>query len=175
MFLNFILIGNIISLIGMSIFTLSSLAKTKKGLLIFQCISHTLTIIAQAFTTQFAGLVQDFINIVRNLFVITNKNNKIISIILITLGFTVGLSINYLFNNNDFVGYLPVFSTLIYSIIVMIPRINVIYIKSSMILTGTCWAIYSFCYLNYVMGAFNIVAICIAISQILIILLKKKK
>lgn len=175
MFLNFVLIGNVISFIGMSFFVLSSLAKTKKSLLSIQSISHILNAIAEAFTKQFAGIVQDLINLIRNIVVMLNKNNKFISIFLITLGFSVGIIVNYFFNNNDLIGYLPVFATLMYSIIVMIPNINIVYIKLTMIVSSICWATYSFFYLNYVMGAFNVVSVFVTISQIIMIMIKKKK
>jgi len=175
MLLNIVIVGNVLSLIGMSLFVLSSLPKTKNKILITQNFSHFFNACAEACTKQYAGVVQEFINFIRNLVVIKNKNNKYILILLIALGLIIGILVNVFFNNNDLIGYLPILSTFGYSIIVLIKDIKVLYIRLAVMVSSTCWAIYGFCYLNYVMMIFNIASFIITLIQVIILLFFTKK
>ena len=170
----------IISTIGLIVFTLSSALKRKKLLIGAQSISNVLLGISDALIFAWAGLAQDVINLIRNLFVLKNWINKTISIIFIIVSFVAGVAVFLLaFDQNDLVkswgGLLPMIATVQYSIVVILPKSGVISIKLSLIISSLCWCIYGVIIKMYTITFFNGLAIILAIVTIILYFVNKRK
>lgn len=170
----------IISTIGLIVFTLSSALKRKKLLIGAQSISNVLLGISDALIFAWAGLAQDVINLIRNLFVLKNWINKTISIIFIIVSFVAGVAVFLLaFDQNDLVkswgGLLPMIATVQYSIVVILPKSGVISIKLSLIISSLCWCVYGVIIKMYTITFFNGLAIILAIVTIIIYFVNKRK
>lgn len=172
--MTFIIIGNILTALGMTLFFLSSFLKTKKKILIFQTGNHTLSSIGQLFLNQYSGAIQDFVSIIRNICIIFNKNTKFLNYFFIILGLALGVGFNVWLNYNKtfdlIMGFLPVFASLQYSVIILLPNVKVYQIKLSMILSCICWTIYGLIYLNYSMAISNFI---ILIANVVILIRAK--
>ena len=145
-----VLIAYIISTIGFILFTLASALRKKEKILTLQSIGNLFCAISEIMTQAWAGLAQDAVNFVRNVFVLSKKMTKILSVIFIVLAFLVGMLVIILDLNSDnpktvanaWYGLLPMFATVEYSIIVLIPDVKVSLIKISLMVSSFCWAIY---------------------------------
>ena len=144
--------------------------KEKKQILITQNANHFLNGIAQALMQGYSGMIQDFVSFVRNIVILFNKNNKLLSIIFIVLGLTLGL----IFNNNGWLGLLPVISSLVYSVVVLFSN-NEIIIKIIICINNICWAIYCYAILLYTGLIFNIVALVFAIISLIYCMINTNK
>ena len=160
-------IGNAIAFVGMTLFVLSSVFNSKKKILITQSTSHVVNMASELCLGQYTAVVQEIIDFTRNLVAIRKTNNKILNIILIVLGVVVGVLVNVFINNNDPFGYLPIFASLEYSIVILMPKVKVWHIKCAMLVSTLCWAIYGLVYQNYVMLAFNILSFVITIITLI--------
>ena len=129
--------------IGMSIFFLSALMKTKTRLLIAQSIAHAFNIVSWAIMGAWTAIVPEATNATRNLFILGKKNTKIVSILLIVISTLIGVLINIFADGNQLIGYLPIFASFQFSVVVLIPNIKLPYVKMSMIVSNICFIIFS--------------------------------
>lgn len=183
----YLIIANILSLIGNMLFTLSSVFKTKKKILIFQNSNYILAIISEAMTEAYSGLVQESMSLVRNIILLFLKtNNKIIklitTLICVVIAVAVGILINIFVSNNVWYGYLPVFGTIVYSTAVILAfMLNITEIKSELIIklgliiNAVLWCIYGYFVLLYPIMIFNIITIILCIISLIRIYLVLKK
>ena len=162
------IIAYILSIIGYLFFVLSCALKKKNQMLITQNGNHLLNGIAQAIMQGYSGMIQDIISFSRNIFILFNKNNKILSFIFIALGLSLGI----IFNNNGWLGLLPVISSLIYSIIVLFSN-NVIIIKTAICFSNVCWAIYCYAIVLYTGLIFNVIALVFSIISLAHCIIKR--
>ncbi len=174
--------GNILTLIGMSLFFISSFCKRKKDIILLQTGNHSISLIGECLLGQVSGAVQDGVSILRNIFILLNKNNKYWNIFFIVLGVVLGTIFNIVFQlDNPFligIGFLPVIASFQYSIIVLMPNIKVPFIKASMGFSCICWTIYGLFLKNYSMALTNsiiLIATIISLIQYFISNRKGKK
>ncbi len=127
--------GNILTLIGMSFFFISSFLKKKRD------------------------IVQDGVSVIRNIFIVCNKNNKYWNIFFIVLGVVLGTILNVVLQLDSpmmiALGFLPVFAAFQYSIIILLPNVKVPWIKASMACSCVCWTVYGLFLKNYSMALTN--------------------
>lgn len=141
------IIVNVISGIAMIIFIIASMLKSKKKILSWQCVAHSMFVVIEIITKAWSSIVQETIGITRNLLTLTKKNSKAISIILIVLGAVFGIAVNIIFKEEgmpwygSWVGYLPVIANLEYSIVVLRKKSGVKAIKMSFAISSVLWGI----------------------------------
>ena len=174
----FLIIANVLSFIGNALFTLSSILKSKKKILLFQSTNHVLAIISEIMTTAYSGVVQEVVALIRNFVMLfVDSKNKIlkliITIVCVLIAVVVGIIINYYLSDNVWYGYLPVIATIIYSTGVTIAfMINMhelqceFVIKLSLILNGILWGTYGFFVKLYPIMIFNGLTIILSIISI---------
>lgn len=171
--------GNILTLIGMILFVISSFCTRKKDILLFQTGNHSLSVIGEAFLGQISGAIQDGVSILRNIFILLNKNNKVWNIIFIATGAILGTLFNVIFQLDEpvlmAVGFLPVIASLQYSIVVLLPKVKVPQIKASMAFSSICWLIYGLFLKNYSMAIFNAIIFTVSIVSFILYFIKRSQ
>lgn len=167
--------GVLIGGLAMFVFLISSLLKTKRQILLDQTFAHTLLIISEAIMKTYSSIVQELVSIIRNLFVIKNKNTKVVNIILILIGTIFGLVINIVVDGNSWYGYLPIIANFEYSVVVISPFNRPKYIKLSLALSSYLWAIFFLVTANYLAGIFNVITATISLVSSLYLLIKDLK
>ena len=182
-----LIIANVLSFIGNALFTLSSILKSKKKILLFQSTNHVLAIISEIMTTAYSGVVQEVVALIRNFVMLfVDSKNKIlkliITIVCVLIAVVVGIIINYYLSDNVWYGYLPVIATIIYSTGVTLAfMINMhelqceFVIKLSLILNGILWGTYGFFVKLYPIMIFNGLTIILSIVRVFVIHNKNKK
>lgn len=166
----------VISIIGYALFAIASGLKKKNQLLICQSTANVLCAVAEGMTHLWSGLVQDAINFIRNVFVLKKWMNLVLAIFFIILGIGVGVFVFiYDFENAKWWGILPVIATAEYSIIILIPKVNIPTIKVSLMVSNTCWAIYGYGMAFYPTMAFNILSFVLATYSLIMYFVRKKK
>lgn len=173
------IVGNILTLIGMILFVISSFCNKKRDILLFQTGNHALSVIGESFLGQISGGIQDGVSIIRNIFILCHKNNKVWNIVFIVLGVVLGTVFNIVFQLDDpfmiGIGFLPVFASFQYSIVVLLPNMKVPHIKSSLAVSSICWCIYGLFSKNYPMAVFNIIIFVSSIVSVIIYFVRKEK
>lgn len=184
-----LLVANILSLIGNALFTLSSIFKKKRNILLMQSSNYILAIIAEYLQKAYSGMVQEGVSLIRNIILLfVRTKNKIVKLVItitcVSVAVTVGIIINYKSNDNVWYGYLPIMGTIIYSSGVIISfMIEMREIKSELIikialgLNSIVWALYGFFIQLYPILIFNIITLVLVIISIIriSIVLKKEK
>ena len=174
-----IIIANVLSFIGNTLFTLSSILKSKKKILIFQSTNHVLAIVSEILTAAYSGVVQEVVALIRNFVMLfVDAKNKIakliITIICVLIAVIVGILINYYLSDNVWYGYLPVIATVIYSTGVTIAFMVKMHelqcefvIKVALIFNGILWGTYGFFVKLYPIMIFNVITIILSIISII--------
>lgn len=174
-----LIIANILSFIGNLLFSLSSILKSKKKILLFQSTNHVLAIISEILTTAYSGVVQEVVALVRNFVLLfVDSKNKIAKLIItvscVIVAVVVGVIINYNFSSNVWYGYLPIVATVIYSTGVIIAFMVNMYelqcefiIKVALIINGILWGTYGFFVQLYPIMIFNVLTIVLCIISII--------
>ena len=164
--------GNILTLIGMSFFFISSFLKKKRDIVLTQTGNHAISLIGQCLLGQVSGAVQDGVSVIRNIFIVCNKNNKYWNIFFIVLGVVLGTILIVVLQLDSpmmiALGFLPVFAAFQYSIIILLPNVKVPWIKASMACSCVCWTVYGLFLKNYSMALTNsiiFIATIIALIQ----------
>ena len=109
-----ILIGNICCILAMLADSFSSTRKTRKNIMLAQCLSCLFYFAAGIVLKGYSAAVQNAVGIIRNLVAIPEKSYKWLEYLLIALAFGLGVY----FNNLGWLGLLPVIGNLEYSIAV---------------------------------------------------------
>ena len=179
-----ILIANIIAGIGLVVFCISCLFKSKKKVLITQTINNLgFSIASEIILKAYVGLVSDVIAGVRNLLVIFKKNNKVVNYVVIILGLAVSIvayylenewsTFNYFISHYQWIGILPIIANLQYSIVVMKDFKNPLVLRFSLIFSTAIWTIYCITKRSYVGAVFNIITAIINIVMVIMIFKNK--
>lgn len=154
-----IIIGNLFGFISSIFLGLSVYKKSKKSMLLYQSIDATFAFCSCIILGGLNGALNNFIGILRNIFLIKTKCNNFIKLSLISLSITIGL---YNFYNLNHVWYelLPIIASLIYSITLFYIK-NYDICKFSLIINRIFWIIYLFIIKSY---ASCIVSVILAIN-----------
>ena len=174
-----LIIANILSLLGNICFTTSALFKSKRKIILFQSLNHTLSLISEVLTKAYSGVVQDAVSLVRNFVLLFIKDNSkrikiLISIICAIACVSIGVWVNIAFSDNIWYGYLPIIANLEYSIIIIIPFV----IKVSLLISGILWGMYGFFIQLYpimIFNGINVLLCTIAIIRITVTVIKRQK
>ena len=182
-----LIIANVLSFIGNALFTLSSIFKSKKKIILCQSSNYVLAIISEFMTGAFSAMVQEGMSLLRNIILLFAKTkNKIVKLVItlicVTISVVVGIIINYYFSGNVWYGYLPIMGTIVYSTAVILAfMINMSEVKAELVLkigliiNSIIWSIYGFYVKLYPIGIFNIITIIICIISIIRIIIITKK
>ena len=169
------IIANILSLIGNTLFTASSIFKEKKKILLLQNSNYVLAIISEYMTKAYSGMVQESMSLIRNLILLFVKDNNkkvklIITLICVTIAVTAGILINIFYSGNVWYGYLPVLGTIVYSTAIILAfminfsAINAeLVIKIGLFINSFIWATYGLFVNLYPILVFNIITIILCI------------
>ena len=93
-----LIIANILSLIGNTLFTLSSIFKEKNKILLLQNSNYVLAIISEYMTAAYSGMVQESMSLLRNIILLFVKTNSkkvklIITLSCVIIAVTAGIII----------------------------------------------------------------------------------
>ncbi|MBO5414387.1 MAG: YgjV family protein [Bacilli bacterium] len=158
-----VVIGNIISLLASVLMTYSGYIKSKGKFLIVQIVQMSLSALSNFILGGITGTIINLVNIIRNVLCYKNKLNKYSIILILTLS----ISLSLYFNNLNFIGLLPLLSTILYTTLMNIKNIKKF--KYLTITTMLLWLIYDICIMNYVSALFDLLTIgsnSIAIYQL---------
>ena len=182
-----LIIANVLSFIGNTMFTLSALLKSRRKILLFQSSNHVLAIVSEYLTNAFSAMAQESISLVRNFIFLFIKDNKkmlkfIISILLLVTGATLGVLLNIYLSDNVWYGYLPVLGNLVYSSFVILAFMlnvnelnSVLIIKIGLFVNSILWGIYGYFVMLYPILIFNAInTVFCVISFIRVMIIKKK-
>ncbi len=182
-----LIIANVLSFIGNSLFTLSAILKSKRKILLFQSSNHVLAIVAEFLTKAYSGMVQEGVSLIRNtifLFVKTEKKiiKLIISLACMALAVTLGILFNIWFSEGVWYGYLPTVGGFIYSTFVILAfmlNINELraefILKIGLALNSICWGVYGYFVILYPIMIFNAINFVLCIVSFVRIYITVKK
>lgn len=182
-----LIIANVLSLIGNALFTLSSILRNKKKILLCQSSNYVLAVISEFMTKAYSGMVQEAMSFIRNIILLFVKSkNKIakliITLICVTIAVVAGILINIFVSDNVWYGYLPVCGTIVYSTAVILAfMINCheitseFIIKIGLLINSFIWTSYGFFVKLYPIMIFNIITIILCIISIIRIVIIVKK
>ena len=172
---NIEIIYNVVALVGMSFFFVSALMKTKVRLLVMQCIAHIINMVSWAIMGAWTAIIPEFTNVVRNGFILGKKNTRLVSVLLIVISTIIGVLINVFADGNTLIGYLPIFASLQYSVVVLIPNVKLPYVKLSMALSNICFIIFSIITKNYVFAACNALTCITSITSVILYYVRRNE
>lgn len=182
-----LIIANVLSLIGNALFTLSSILRNKKKILLCQSSNYVLAVISEFMTKAYSGMVQEAMSFIRNIILLFVKSkNKIakliITLVCVTIAVVAGILINIFVSDNIWYGYLPVCGTIVYSTAVILAfMINCheitseFIIKIGLLINSFIWTSYGFFVKLYPIMIFNIITIILCIISIIRIVIIVKK
>lgn len=154
-----LILGNILTGIGMSMMFSSTFLKTKKGMLRLQIFCHACACAAGILVKGYAGAVQDAVAFVRNIFVLKGWDRRIFKVLFVAVSLLGGLALN----NMGLVGVPPVITSSAYAAAVVWDKSNEKTLKLIIISTSVSWALYGFALKNYVNCVANIMTLIAAI------------
>lgn len=141
-----IILGNITSLLSCLLDSYSATKSSKRGMLRIQCFSVIIYTISNSLLKAYSTVVQNLCALVRNILAAKGIENKIIEYIIIAAAFILGIY----FNNLGFIGLLPVFGNVEYSICMFALKDNIKGIKISFLICNICFVILNIYIKNYV-------------------------
>lgn len=143
--------------------------KNKKKIVFWQGVQIFLSIITNIMLGSFSGALNNFVGFIRNVLCykekFTNSLKAILMIIIIVL--------TLFFNNNGWIGWLPVLSSCVYTI--NMNEKNIIKFKCIIIFTMFCWCVHDFYMMAYTSAIFNVANIIMNIFSIVSIKKEEKK
>ncbi len=185
-----LIIANILSFIGNFLFTLSSILRGKKKILLCQSSNYIFSVISEFMMGAYSGMIQEGMSFFRNISLLFVKNKKKSIKLLVTLIFVIsavvaGILINIFYSDNVWYGYLPVCGTIVYSTAVILGfMLNVSEVKAEVIIkiglltNSFIWTAYGFFVKLYPIMIFNMITIIlciISLTRLKIITNKNKK
>ena len=152
--MNTVVIANIISLFGSVLMVLIGLVRTRKNILITQCVSFGLLGVSNVILGGFAGCIANVLSIFRNL--IAYKKGSIS--VLVKFVFTaVQILLTALTNTLGWIGWLPVVSVAMYTWLLNVQDVRKF--KLILIVTQLMWVVFDFSLKNYVAFSFDLFTI----------------
>ena len=131
------LLAQVFSAIGALCVAISSFAKSKHKMLVWQITDYIFTAIANLLLGGYTGALTISISIIRNSLMVKKKMTKAILTILIIIQIIVGSYLNQL----GLIGYLPIISSVSYSLAIAITR-NLQWLRWVIIENMLLWLIY---------------------------------
>lgn len=141
-----IIIGNILSLLGMGCDSFSASRKTTKAVLLWQSLGQIIYGLSSLVLKGYSGAVQSVVSLLRNSVAIANIKNRYLEWGLIILGVIFGLY----FNNRGIVGILPVIANSEYSVAIFRFKDNERALKISFLICIILFSIFNLYIMNYV-------------------------
>jgi len=148
-----VIVGNICSVGAMISDSYGGTRKTKKGILLAQCISQIFYMAAAIILKGYSAAVQNVVAIFRNTYAVYGKHNKIVEWSLVAAPVVLGL----VFNNRGWLGVLPVVANLQYSITMVLCKDDARKLKISLVAVSVMFSVFNFAILNFVSGVACIV------------------
>ncbi len=180
-------IATVLSFIGNTSFTLSSLVSNKKISVGMQTANHFLSTVAQLLQKAFSGMIQDGVCLIKNLILLFVPDGKkavkiIVSVICMAVGFGAGIALNVVLSDNVWYGYLPVVSSLMLSATVLIgyvctlsPLKQVLIMKGGLMLNAIAWGTYGIFIKLYPITIFNCLTFVLSLITIVRFIVASKK
>lgn len=174
-----LIIANILSLLGNTLFTSSALFKNKKKILVLQNSNHILSTIAEILQKAYSATVQEMTSFFRNIVLLFVKDDKkktklVVSLIFLVIAVVVGVLFNIYLSDNIWYGYLPISASIIYSTFVIITfvktmddKIAEILIKIGLIFNSIIWITYGFFIMLYPVIIFNSITLVLSVITII--------
>ena len=159
-----IMIGNICSLLAMLANAFSSTRKTAKGMLHVQNVGQLIYFAASFVLKGYSAGVQNLIGIVRNFMAIREVKNKLLEGLLVIAGVVLGLAVN----NRGWIGFLPIFANLEYTLVIFRFSTNQRVLKLAFLISSVCYVIFNLAISNFVgaaSDAFVLITTAIALFQ----------
>ena len=148
--MNFLLIGNAISMIGCLIMVLIGFLKKKNHILIAQCAQCLFMGIGNLVLGGVSGFICNIVTILRNLVFIKFRNTTLLKVLFIALQFV--LSIGSL--SAGLISWLPLIAAALFTW--CMDTKSAAKLKVCILCTQVLWLIYDLYYLNYVASAFDV-------------------
>ena len=158
-----LIIGNIFCLFSMVTDSISAKKNTTKEILFYQSLSQVIYCTSSIILGGYSAAVQNVVTIIRNIIASQDKSNNLVEIILIILGIVLGFA----FNTLGFIGFLPVFASAQYAIIIYFYKKNERFIKCSFAICCLCYTIFNFFVYNIVGGFTNFFVFLVAVHELL--------
>ena len=151
--MNTLILGNIIGLIAASFSIFLGITKNRKKLIFIQSIQFLTYTISNIILGGISGGIANLISAIRNILCYKNRLTKF-AILIIILTSTI---LTLMFNNLGFVGLLPLFNTIIYTI--FINEKNPLKFKLLFLIIAMLWFIYDFALKAYTAAIFDLITI----------------
>lgn len=149
-----LIIANIISFIGSLCMIGSGAVKNKKHILIFQSLEMFLFVVSNIILGGITGIIINGASLLRNIVSYFDKMTKNLTII-----FTIVIIIISLWLNNlGFMGLLPLFGTVVFTIFMNSKNIN--YVKISLGFSMLMWIIYDAYIGLYISSIISFISFC---------------
>lgn len=152
-FMNIIVLANIISLIGAIIMVLIGFVKDNKKVLAGQCVQFTLMGVANFILGAITGSISNVLSIIRNVYSINRPMSLAVKTAL--SGLQIGLSLYA--GIDGLIGWLPIISNTIFTF--TCDSKDQAFFKLSVIITGAMWIFYDFYYMNFTSATFDILGV----------------
>ena len=182
-----LIIANVLSFIGNSFFSLSTILRSKRNIVLSQSTNYVFAIVSESMVGAYSALVQEASALIKNIVLLFVKEKEklvrlIVSIICILAALIVGVIINVKYDNNVWYGYLPIIGALVYSSVVVftfMKEMNIIttelILKITLVFNSIVWSIYGFFVKLYPIMIFNIVNLTLSIISIIRCIILKNK
>ena len=156
-----IIMGNLFSMISMTLIMIGGLVKTKSRFILIQMIHNMLSVISGLFLLAPTASITAFTSCIRDY--ITYKNKMTFKISTVIAGVTIIMAI--ICNGRRLFGYLPLVAMIPYAF--LISKADNIQTKFLTIYTMILWCIYDFITKNYVGSLFDLITISTCINGIM--------
>lgn len=167
--MDLIVLGNIIAFIGCAIMVAIGLIKSKKRVLMAQCVQFGVQSVANLILGAVSGAICGIVGIARNLLITRVKNVTLWKalFILIQMGLT------FLFDGFGLMVWLPILSAMIFTWFIDVK--NPVVFKLVIIVAQSIWIVYDLYYKNYAAMTFDVFTVLSNFVGILMISYGKKK
>ena len=166
--MNILIIGNIIALIGSSLSIILGIIKNREKIIYVQTIQFFIFTIANFVLGGISGAIANLIGLVRNLLCYKEKLTKVAMLLIVIISSILILG----FNNLGFIGLLPLFNTIIYT--VFINEKHPLKFKILFLITVILWFIYDLTIKSYTSAIFDTFAIITSIITVYQLYQKQK-
>jgi len=151
--MNTLILGNAIALFAASFSIILGIIKNRKKIIYIQILQSFTYAISNIILGGISGAIADLIGVIRNILCYKEKLTKVAILSLIILSTLLTL----VFNNLSFIGFLPLFSTIIYTS--FMNEKNPLKFKLLFLINSILWFFYSLVIKNYPSAIFNLFAI----------------
>ena len=147
--MNYLIVGNIVALIGSLLMVYTGIIKEKKKIIFVQTIQIAFLIASNLILGGITGAIINAVSCVRNIICYKDKLGTKEKIILVVISTTLSLY----FNNLGIIGLLPLISTVSYTLLMDMK--DVIKFKILLIFTLVLWLIYDLYIKSYSSALFD--------------------